>query len=76
MHEIATAAGIDYDVNEKALRSLVAEATYGGTLCVIWQPDTLSDIVNAGGRREEGHHLLDQANPDGPGPLQRLRPRR
>lgn len=27
MHEIATAAGIDYDVNEKALRSLVAEAT-------------------------------------------------
>lgn len=44
MHGIADAAGIDFDTNEKALRSLVVEASYGGSLYVIWYGDP-EDVV-------------------------------
>jgi len=41
---IAEAAGIDYETNSIALRSLVANASYGGILCVLHNSD-LADVL-------------------------------
>jgi hypothetical protein len=44
MAEIAEAAGIEVEANRDTLWSLVAEATYGGSLYVIWYDDP-EDVV-------------------------------
>ncbi len=47
MAEIAAAAGIDLDVNKDVLRSLVVEASYGGSLHVLHHSD-LADLLGRG----------------------------
>lgn len=43
--ELAEAAGIDHEENEKALRSLLLNASYGGQLCVLHNSD-IEDAIS------------------------------